>query len=192
MNNKDWNAVLTRIKTELSDLAHYVDSAKKGIESLEVTVRLSTEKFPEASKHLNAVSGDLETAANSIITILEGMINDSDKTQKLIAELNSLRTDLAGPSRARFDAAVKDLTAANSGNKAAAMDMFTFVSFHDLSGQKLKKVMDTLATVENKIAEIAQGFGFEEGAAQAKTAGKEHTKVNQDAIDVLLSQKLKR
>ncbi|TAN60048.1 hypothetical protein EPN18_09375 [bacterium] len=190
MSDKDWNAVLTRIRNELSDLAHYVDNARKGIESLETTVKLSTEKFPEASRNLSSITGDLETAANSIITILEGMIGDADKAQRLISELASYNAAIPGDRRARFDALIKELDALNSGGKAATMDMFTFVSFHDLSGQKLKKVMDSLATVETKIAELAQGFGFDEGAAQAKTGVHEHSKVSQDAIDMLLKQKL--
>jgi chemotaxis protein CheZ len=190
MSDKDWNAVLTRIRNELSDLAHYVDNARKGIESLETTVKLSTEKFPEASRNLSSITGDLETAANSIIAILESMIGDADKAQRLIAELASYNAAIPADRRTRFDALIKELDAVNSGGKAATMDMFTFVSFHDLSGQKLKKVMDSLATVETKIAELAQGFGFDETSAQAKAEVNEHSKVSQDAIDMLIKQKL--
>lgn len=193
MHDTNWTAVLNRIRVELSDLANYVDNARKGIENLESTVKISTEKFPEASKHLSSITGDLEAAANNIISILEGMVAEEERTAALLKELSGLSNEVSDRGRARFGAIVAGLSAINAKGRADTMNIFTFLAFHDLSGQKLKKVMEALATVEKKVSDLAHSFGFEEAeAAKQPSLAKEHgadaSKVNQDTIDQIMKQ----
>lgn len=189
MPDTNWNNILGKIRTELSDLAKYVDNAKKGIENLESTVKVSTEKFPEATKHLSAVTGDLENAANNIISILEGLLEEKERAHKLFGELAAYADHLPAGIRARFIALASDLDSINSKSKANLMDIFSSLSFHDLSGQKLKKVMSAIADVEKKVAELAKTFGFVEGHAVNKEPAKgKDAASNQDTVDMILKQ----
>lgn len=195
MPDNNWNDILGKIRTELSDLSKYVDNAKKGIENLESTVKVSTEKFPEATKHLSTVTGDLEVAANNIISILEGLLEEKDRAHKLFARLIAYADQLPDAGRPGFIALAKDLDGINSKSRANLMDIFSSLSFHDLSGQKLRKVMSAIADVEKKVAELARTFGFVEEQTADKDAvkGKEAAKgkdaaSNQDTVDMILKQ----
>ena len=69
------NEVLNKLREELSSLASFIDKTRQGIDNLETTVKIGSERFPEASNQLSAVTGELENAANKIMTILEGLMS---------------------------------------------------------------------------------------------------------------------
>ena len=88
MADNDWNDVLKRIKDELSVLVRFVDKTRTGLDSLQTTVKLSSEKFPEASRQLSAVAGELENAANNIIALLENLLMEHEEAQGVIKSLH--------------------------------------------------------------------------------------------------------
>ncbi|MBI5344528.1 MAG: protein phosphatase CheZ [Deltaproteobacteria bacterium] len=179
--------LLTRIRAGLSSLTMFVDSARGGIESLESTVRISTEKFPEASGYLSNVTGDLESAANSIMTILEDLMNEQDKYPALLTALRQIITELPPDKGAKAAGVIKELDSINTRTKKELMNIFAGMSFQDLSGQKIKKVMSALADVEKRIGELADSFGFgssmRAGAAKAAIPA---APVDQNAVDEIL------
>ena len=82
--SNNWNSKLNILREELSNLAKFVDQTRQGIDTLETTVKLSSQKFPEASTQLNAVTGDLENAANKIMTIVEGLMSDGEARRRKV------------------------------------------------------------------------------------------------------------
>jgi chemotaxis protein CheZ len=182
---------LGKIRAELSDLAHYVDDARKGIDGLEATVKLSSEKFPEASGQLSAVTGDLEEAANNIMTLLEALIEDEDEAYGLLKELKEHIKVLPEAKAGEAEAAIAGLENINQRMKSSTMDIFANTAFADLSGQKLKKVVGALSVVEAKIIEFACSFGFK-GVNDAKKAikasGDGETTFDQSEIDRILKE----
>ncbi len=161
MSNDDTTALLKKMRTELSDLANYVDNARQGIDEVEATARLSSEKVPEASGQLNTLSGDLQDAANSIMTLLEELIEDEEKAGGFLDDLKECLNGLDKKAALRADAAIDGLEGIHGKMKTKTMDLFANTSFADLSGQKLNKVVNTITMVEKKIIELACGFGFE-------------------------------
>lgn len=155
-----WNSVLSKLREELSSLAKFVDQTRQGIDTLETTVKISSQKFPEASTQLSAVTGDLENAANKIMTIVEGLMSDGDTTHGLLNELKAWAESLKGDGGAKGAAIIKKLDEMNAKSKNDMMEIFSNMSFQDLTGQKLKKVIGSLAVVESKLLELALNFGF--------------------------------
>ena len=67
------------------------------------------------------------------------------------------------------------------------MDIFTSLSFHDLSGQKIKKVLTALSTVEKKILDLGTNLGFPENwRPELRNTGEGATPVNQDGADGIM------
>ncbi|MBI5810001.1 MAG: protein phosphatase CheZ [Deltaproteobacteria bacterium] len=180
--------LLTRIRAGLSSLTMFVDSARGGIESLESTVRISTEKFPEASGYLSNVTGDLESAANSIMTILEDLMNEQDKYPALLTALRQIITELPPDKGAKAASVIQELDSINTKTKKELMNIFAGMSFQDLSGQKIKKVMSALADVEKRIGELADSFGFGSSmrAGAAAKPAIPAAPVDQNAVDEIL------
>ncbi|MBE9529037.1 MAG: protein phosphatase CheZ [Proteobacteria bacterium] len=148
-----------KFKSELAGLAQYVDDARKGIDDIESAFQMSSEKFPEASGQLSMVSGDLENAANNIMELIENLVDENDKSKALVDELSALAQKLPEEDAKTAGGLTEKLDAVNTSMKTIMMDMFANTSFHDLSGQKLKKVISTLGTVEAKILEMACNVG---------------------------------
>ncbi len=159
-NVNNWQSVLGKLREELSGLAKFVDQTRQGIDNLETTVKISSQRFPEASTQLNAVTGDLENAANKILTIVEGLMADGDTTHGLLNELKDWSATVKGDAGAKGAAIISKLEGLSTKSRNDMMEIFTNMSFQDLTGQKLKKVIGSLAVVESKLLELALNFGF--------------------------------
>lgn len=194
MSSDDTDVLLKKMRAELSDLANYVDNARQGIDEVEATARLSSEKVPEASGQLNTLSGDLQDAANSIMTLLEELIDDEEKAGGFLEDLKGCLNGLDKQAAANADAAIDGLVGVHENMKTKTMDLFANTSFADLSGQKLKKVVNTITMVEKKIIELACGFGFEgvSDVADVKKAiketGEDGASFDQSEVDRILME----
>jgi len=189
MSRKDWNVVMTKIKDELSGLAKFIDRTRQGLDSIETTVKIGTEKFPEASNQLSAVTGDLENAANKIMNTVEEHMADQDRAGALLKSLVEWSSNPASDPGKGAEIA-KELAAINAKGKESMMELFALMSFQDLTGQKLKKVIGSLDVVEKKLVEIALSFGIDEAGLNSSTEPRPAGKmvINQDVVDKLLKE----
>lgn len=189
MDGKNWNDVMSKIKEELSSLAQFVDKTRRGIDTLETTVKAGTERFPEASNQIAAVTGDLENAANNIMSILEGIMTEQDRMHTVLESVTQWAGSLPEGDSAKGLGLIKELGAIHEKTKTELMDIFTNMSFHDLSGQKLRKVISSLAVVESKLLEMALSFGFEDtGKGNGAREAAPEKPMNQDVVDRLLKE----
>lgn len=159
-NGNNWQSVLDKLRDELSGLARFVDQTRQGIDNLETTVKISSQKFPEASTELHAVTGDLENAANKILAIVEGLMADGDTTQGLLNELKDWSATVKGEAAEKGTAIINKLEELSAKSRNDLMEIFPNMSFQDLTGQKLKKVIGSLAVIESKLLELVLNFGF--------------------------------
>lgn len=185
----NWNDVINKIRGELSSLASFIDKTRTGIDNLENTVRIGSERFPEASSQLSAVTGDLENAANKIMEILEGLMTEQDETTAKINALAGWIAKTQAPEEGQR--LLKEIESMNAKSRSDTMDIFAHMSFQDLTGQKLKKVISSLAVVEKKLLEMALTFGIEEsgnGAAPSERPTEQVAPIDQDIVDRLMKE----
>lgn len=184
----NWNEVINKLREELASLASFIDKTRQGIDNIETTVKVGSEKFPEASNQLSAVTGELENAANTIMSILEGLMNEQERADALLGKLSAW----AGKTEDKEGLAlIGDLQAINVKARSDMMDIFANMSFQDLTGQKLKKVIGSLAVVEKKLLEMALSFGLDSIQGVAVTGGgakAAEVPINQDIVDRLLKE----
>ena len=181
---------MEKIKDELAVLLKFVDSTRKGIDSLESTVKVSSEKVPEASTQLFSVTGDLEAAANTIMTILEGLMTQQERSDALLNEMKQWVASVDVASKDRGMAVLDELEKIHGKSKSDVMDIFANMSFQDLTGQKLKKVIGGLALVESKLMDMALNFGFVDGKKIGVdvTDSKSEKPLKQDIVDKMLKE----
>lgn len=187
----NFNEVMNKLREELSSLASFIDKTRQGIDNIEMTVKIGSEKFPEASNQLSAVTGELENAANTIMTILEGLMAEQERADALLARLSDWVAKSASGDKEAGAAAISELKAINAKTRSDMMDVFANMSFQDLTGQKLKKVIGSLAIVEKKLLEMALSFGVEslgEGNGARGAIKAADMPINQDIVDRLLKE----
>ncbi|CAG1065622.1 hypothetical protein BAC1_01206 [uncultured bacterium] len=187
----NWNEVINKLREELASLASFIDKTRQGIDNIETTVKVGSEKFPEASNQLSAVTGELENAANTIMTILEGLMAEQDRADTLLKNLSAWAQKAATADKEAGMALIADLQGINVKTRSDMMDIFANMSFQDLTGQKLKKVIGSLAVVEKKLLEMALSFGLDsiEGVTKAgRGVNAAEVPINQDIVDRLLKE----
>lgn len=192
MSETDSQNVVQKLRDDLSRLLEFVERTRSGFENIENTVIVGSEKVPEASVQIKAVTGDLETAANTIMTILEDTLSEHDRGHTLLASLSEWIGDMPVQEKEKGAAIISELGSIHENTKKNLMDIFTNMSFHDLSGQKLRKVNTSLSVVEAKLLDMAMSFGMknikEEVGACKSGAGKTVAPMDQNIVDQLLRE----
>lgn len=180
--------VMNKLREELSSLALFIDKTRQGIDNIETTVKVGSEKFPEASNQLSAVTGELECAANKIMTILEGLMSEQERADTLLRKLSEWAGGCGAAGSDEAVSLISDLQKVNVKARSEMMDIFASMSFQDLTGQKLKKVIGSLATVEKKLLEMALSFGLDGVGAEGASGGQAEKPIDQDIVDRLLKE----
>ena len=94
MSGSNSDNLIHKLTDELSRLLSYVEKTRSGLENIEDTVMAGSQAVPQASVQIRAVTGDLETAANTIMTILEEVLAEHDRNHALLASLSSWASGL--------------------------------------------------------------------------------------------------
>lgn len=152
----------------LKKIYKQISSANAGVASPEAL-------FAEASDQLQEVVRTTESAAMSIMEVVEKQLQQVENTQKLIERLKEkLDNDEYEELGKINDSLTEDLTR-----------VLTALSFQDLTGQRIKKVASVLGAIEGSILDLYLSTGLVmEGAEKdpekdAETLQKEA----RDAVD---------
>lgn len=120
------------------------------------------ELFTEASSQLREVVRATETAAMDIMDIVEKQLADTTSTGEILASLEQKY----GPSW--------ELAELRSRNASLASDLtavLTSLSFQDITGQRIKKVLSALAALEDNVVELYLSSGLVMDAAAKNPDG---------------------
>ncbi len=126
------------IYEECQSLADYIDDARKEISSLSPEHSDSV-GIPRAGLELEAIVQQTESATNTIMESAE-KIMEADSS---------------------------DMEAYTSTVNDAVMQIFEACSFQDITGQRISKVVDTLAHVEDRVSRLVNILGVMENGAEA-------------------------
>jgi len=112
---------------ELREIAGYIDSMREEIGALQAN-ELKDSKIPMAGQELGAIVKSTEQATNTIMECAEAL----------------MATDAKDP--AAYKALVDE----------KMLVIFEACSFQDITGQRIKKVVDTLQHIEERVARFAK------------------------------------
>ncbi|VAW34584.1 hypothetical protein MNBD_DELTA02-800 [hydrothermal vent metagenome] len=171
MSEERWDSVMQDLKGELSELANFVEKTKTGIDGVESAVKAGNEALPQATDQLKAVTVDLEKAANNIMSILEHVMNEQDRAVSMLGVLKSWAQDLEEKKGNEGLGIINVLETSFVTMRSDMTEILTHMSFQDLSGQKIKKVMTGFSEVQNKILELAVTFGLQANHEEVKEKG---------------------
>lgn len=187
-----YKSVNTRLQGELGELARYIDKTRKNLQRLDPAISETTEKIPQASSQLSDITKVTEEATHRVISITERVMDDHETVADKIKELRDAVTAavIDGPAILRI---ARDIEEINDRNKNDLIEILTSLSFQDLTGQKIKKIVSLVEDVETRILELLISFGIkrEDGAKKEEMMGqlKDAAKglgVNQGLVDDIL------
>lgn len=126
--------------------------------------------FNEASVQLDEVVRATENAAMSIMEIVEKQMESSQKARTFLQSLQKKYAD---------DPDIAALQTLNNELEQDLTIVLTTLSFQDIAGQRIKKVMNALQTIENSVLELYLASGLiMEGAEQDPTRDAESLKAD--------------
>jgi len=151
-----FKSIDTSIYHECRSLSDYISNARKEIASLQPG-DLESDRIPRAGLELDAIVQQTEEATNTIMEAAEEIMG----------------ADPANPE------------AYHSVTQDAVMRIFEACSFQDITGQRISKVVETLAHIENRVLELRNLLGVTEDDIDEAKANAEPAEVSHD--EALLS-----
>lgn len=133
---------------------------------------LATKYIPEAAGQLEGIIETTESAANKIMDNLDLLQEQTRKIKESVSCMKSgklkVPADKTGFIEAEIDAAALEkitplldfIDTAETDNKALISDIFVQMSFQDLTGQRIKKIMTLVQQMEEKLKNMVVGFGI--------------------------------
>ena len=132
------SSLMHRVKMDLADMAAAIEKTKQEIAQIKHEDNDGSERFERASSELDAIVSQTETATGDILGAAE-------KIQEFAWTLRE-----QGADEANCDAL--DVEATN---------IYMACSFQDLTGQRIKKIVDAMRYVESRINTMINIWGFE-------------------------------
>jgi len=111
---------------------------------------VADEMFSEASTQLRAILQTTEKATESIMGLVEKHMDLNDRTMQL---LTSLENGSVKPE-------VEELRAGSEALGADLMEIMTTLSFQDLTGQRIKRIVAALQQIEKVVFELYMATGL--------------------------------
>ena len=111
---------------------------------------VADEMFSEASTQLGAILQTTEKATESIMTLVEKHL---DQTERSTALLESLAARDASPE-------IAELRAGQQALSEDLMEIMTTLSFQDLTGQRIKRIVAALRQIEKVVFELYMATGL--------------------------------
>ncbi len=129
---------------------------------------LAVNQIPEAADQLEGVIETTEEAANKIMDNLESMQGQTDQLGLIFNALKNGELALSG-NKAHLDPQtvavitplIKHMQTEVQKYDSLISDSFTQMSFQDLTGQRIKRIMTLVTQMEQKLKEMVISFGIQ-------------------------------
>lgn len=175
----------TKMQGEMGELARYIDKTRKSLQKLDPAATVTANNIPHASNQLFDIAKATEEGTHKVLSITEKILDNQDAISNMVKELRDVATSKVVDSSAILKIA-RDVEAATSQNKDDLVEILTSLSFQDLTGQKIKKIVALVEDVETRILEILIAFGIKK-----MDEGKRHDMMEQLKVaDPALKQDL--
>ncbi len=169
----------------IGELAKKINELKKNLQVLDPGIKeIATEKIPQASDQLEMVIKETEEAAFAIMNRVEKLMEMVDE---LYSTLESLKLSYGE------DEKFKSLEEKVTTMQNLLTEVLTSLSFQDLTGQKIKRIIQLIKDMEKRILELVVSFGIKIKGKEEKGEEKvldtiKEDKVSQEEVDEILAK----
>ena len=186
-----------KLYAELGELTRYIETTMRQLRRIEAPVTATTSQLPQACEHLSSLSKLTEEGTHRVMELAEAV---EDNRQRLSRSLGDLADLLAGGgSVAEAVARIATIDHMLGADEKRLLDIMTALSFQDLVGQRIKKILTILEDVEHKLLEMVVVFGLKQDGAPAQVNGRadlmlkelevsRSTALKQDLVDEILGE----
>jgi chemotaxis protein CheZ len=185
-----------KMYAELGTLARNMELAVRECRTVNLPpLAVTTAQLPRATEHLSDLSRLTEQGTHKVMELTEQI---QDNHAEIARALDGLHAQCNGDmtESQRRIGVIKALLA---GDNTRLLDIMTALSFQDLVGQRINKIVGILQDVEHKLLEMVVVFGVEQvpqaGAAGARAEeilrqleASKKTALSQNLVDDILAE----
>lgn len=189
-----YKEITTKLQGELGDLARYIDRTRKNLQKLHPAVTETSERIPDASSQLSAITRATEEATHKVISITERVMDTQEMLSYKVKELKEVAA-LQVIDGSAILKITKDIEAIVNQNNTDLVETLTALSFQDLTGQQIKKIVSLVQDVEGRILDLLMSFKLTNGEEKKKEKIIEQLKdpakglgINQGLVDELMRE----
>ena len=178
-----------KLTGELAMIAKHINSTRKDL--AKITPELMEDvkqRLPNASEELSGISKDTEKATHEILEKTEQALEENEQAEAFHARLHELGERETGEYQEELLEIVGHLEEHQQSQGGLLIEILTATSFQDLTGQKIKKIINMIEIVESKILELLNIFGITE----EKITQMEETALPEEKINSFSKQSLKQ
>lgn len=185
-----------KVTGELGRLAHYINKTRQSLQCLDDSTVEATAKIPEASATLSSITEATEEATHKILSTTEKLLQDQGAASAILSRLNQ-----ESPSSGDWHAQIQELSRINEQSQADLIEILTNLSFQDLTGQKIQKIVHLVQDIERRILSLIVSFGIKMEERSPRNPGEMKTEImsrlegqsqaaglSQDLVDDILAQ----
>lgn len=182
------------IKTEMEELAKYVEVITKTIREMESPVTSTSDQLPQATSHLHDLAKMTEDGTHKVLGLTEELERNREVIQHHVEQL---RANVAGRAVKDLDA-ILALVKADEGR---LLNIHVALSFQDLVAQRVAKLVTILNEIQHKLLKLVVIFGIQQkkGGAGSSSEGRGYemlrqlessktTALEQDLVDSIMSE----
>ncbi len=183
MGVEDLNNIVRQLLEEIKNLETKVEDIKAPIEE-------TSNLLPSASASLQDVITFTEQSTHKVMSLLDEIEKNS---QKIDEDINTLLK--FGPTKT-INNLLEDIKSLNQDNMSKIIEIYTTMSFQDITAQQIKKVIQAIEDTKRRllqmvVSSIEQSSKDEE--LKEKIVGKATEiltgdRINQDDVDDLLKE----
>jgi chemotaxis protein CheZ len=176
------------MSSSVKDLALMIIDFRRDLKSrIHPDITDLTQKYiPQTADQLEGIIETTEQAANKIMDNLEAMQVDCENMAAILSDLKGGKISLPAGDGSEIEPnstealapLIQHLTTIIDANTAMIADSFVQMSFQDLTGQRIKRIMSLVSQMESRLQKMVVSFGI-------KVAEKER---NPDISDTELAQ----
>lgn len=179
------------------EVSRFINATVRTVSDMETSVVPTFGNLPQVSAQLSDLTRLTEDGTHQVMGLTEEMQDGRVEATKLLDQLAGLAV------QAQLDAGVLERIASIKRLLAAddkrLLDIMTALSFQDLVGQRVKKILVILDDVQRRLLEMIVVFGYKpegERCAEDKRAGRmlkeleasRTTALKQDLVDDILGE----
>jgi chemotaxis protein CheZ len=146
-----YRAISADLQEGLKNIYREINAAaSNGDAAAQAPSPVPDEMFSEASSQLGAILQTTEKATESIMTLVEKHLELSERSVAIL-------DDLAGKAPAP---GIDELRAGQQALSEDLMEIMTTLSFQDLTGQRIKRIVAALQQIEKSVFELYMATGL--------------------------------
>lgn len=171
LEGKFYKDMVFELKQGLNDVYSTLVDFKRALKEIQEASQDSNSAFKEVSDQLDAIVRSTEKATTEIMDLTENI-------QKKVTDISSLCEKIEPDTKDMISSHLNEI----SNN---LLSIFTACSFQDITGQRIKKVVAAVKSVESKLLELLVSIGLK---IKGREEGKNEKDIAEDtkkAIDLL-------